>query len=195
MESAIPGPKDQKKSLSTADLMEIALFTALTAIGAFIRIPVPVCPFTLQFLFTMLAGLLLGPEKGAFAVGLYTLLGLFGVPIFTEGGGLWYIFKPTFGYILGFIIASYVTGKMAGRSDHPKFSRLLLANYTGMAIVYLAGIVWYYVICNYVINTPIGLWPVILYCGILAAPGDILLCLLAAVLTRRIRPALSHMGL
>ena len=42
-----------------------AIFTALIAIGAFIRIPVPVVPFTLQFLFTTLAGVLLGSRLGA----------------------------------------------------------------------------------------------------------------------------------
>ncbi len=46
-----------------------SLFTALTAVGAFIRIPVPVVPFTLQFLFTMLAGLFLGGKLGAVSVG------------------------------------------------------------------------------------------------------------------------------
>ena len=57
-----------------------SLFTALTAVGAFIRIPVPVVPFTLQFLFTMLAGLFLGGKLGAVSVGLYAVLGLFSNP-------------------------------------------------------------------------------------------------------------------
>ena len=49
--------------MRTKDLAYIALFTALIAAGAYIRIPVPVVPFTLQFLFTNLAGLLLGAKK------------------------------------------------------------------------------------------------------------------------------------
>ena len=56
----------------------------------------------------MLAGLLLGSRLGALSVSLYTVLGLAGVPVFTGGGGLWYIFQPTFGYILGFIIGGIV---------------------------------------------------------------------------------------
>ena len=71
----------------TKEIVLFGLFTALTAIGAFIRIPVPVCPFTLQLLFTTLAGLILGSRRGALSVGLYVLLGLSGVPVFTEGGG------------------------------------------------------------------------------------------------------------
>ena len=58
-----------------------AIFTALIAIGAFIRIPVPVVPFTLQFLFTTLAGVLLGARLGALSVVIYIVLGLMGVPV------------------------------------------------------------------------------------------------------------------
>ena len=64
------------KTNKTKNLAYCALFTALIAVGAFIRVPVPVVPFTLQYLFTMLAGLLLGPRLGTIAVGTYVLLGL-----------------------------------------------------------------------------------------------------------------------
>lgn len=168
-----------------------ALFTVLTAVGAFIKIPVPVVPFTLQFLFTMMAGLLLGGRLGAASVGLYALLGLVGLPIFAEGGGFWYLLKPSFGYILGFILGSYATGKMTEKQPL-RPGRTLLANFTGLAIVYGMGMVYYYIICNYVIDTPIGLWPLFLYCFLLAVPGDICLCFLAAVLARRLRPILKN---
>ena len=78
----------------TKTLIYCSLFTALIAAGAFIKIPVPVVPFTLQYLFTMLAGLLLGSKRGTISVVAYMLLGLAGLPIFSEGGGLWYVFKP-----------------------------------------------------------------------------------------------------
>ena len=73
--------------MKTKDLVLCAMFVALIAVGAFIKVPVPVVPFTLQFLFTMLAGLLLGPVNGALAVVVYIVLGLVGLPIFTQGGG------------------------------------------------------------------------------------------------------------
>ena len=95
--------------------MYCSLFTALIAVGAFIKIPIPVVPFTLQFLFTTLAGLLLGSKMGAVSVIAYMVLGLVGLPIFSEGGGIWYVFKPSFGYIIGFCIGTYVTGLMAER--------------------------------------------------------------------------------
>lgn len=92
----------------TKTLIYCSLFTALIAAGAFIKIPVPVVPFTLQYLFTMLAGLLLGSKRGTISVVAYMLLGLAGLPIFSEGGGLWYVFKPSFGYIIGFCLGTYV---------------------------------------------------------------------------------------
>ena len=95
------------KRMKTKDLVLCAMFVALIAVGAFIKVPVPVVPFTLQFLFTMLAGLLLGPGNGALAVVIYIVLGLAGLPIFTQGGGPGYIFQPSFGYIIGFAAAGF----------------------------------------------------------------------------------------
>ena len=104
------------KTNKTKNLAYCALFTALIAVGAFIRVPVPVVPFTLQYLFTMLAGLLLGPRLGTIAVGTYVLLGLVGLPIFTQGGGFWYVFQPSFGYLIGFCVGTFVTGWPSGWS-------------------------------------------------------------------------------
>lgn len=183
-----------KQTITIKETALCALFTALTAVGAFIKVPIPVVPFTLQFLFTMLAGLLLGGRLGAISVGAYAVLGLIGLPIFAEGGGFWYLFKPSFGYIIGFVIGSYVTGKLTENSMNLTFKRTLIANFIGLAIVYAMGMVYYYIICNFVINTPIGLWPLFLYCFILAVPGDICLCFLAAVLAKRLKPVLNRMS-
>ena len=156
------------RNQKTRELVLCDLFTALTAVGAFIKIPVPVVPFTLQ------------------------LLGLLGLPIFTEGGGFWYLLKPSFGYILGFIVGAYVTGKMAAKTSN--FWHILGANLVGLAIVYGMGMVYYYIICNFVLSTPIGLWPLVLYCFLLAVPGDLCLCVLAAAVTVRLRVALPGLS-
>ena len=129
--------------MKTKDLVLCAMFVALIAVGAFIKVPVPVVPFTLQFLFTMLAGLLLGPVNGALAVVVYIVLGLVGLPIFTQGGGPGYIFQPSFGYIIGFAVAAYVTGRIANEKSHPGYRRLLAANFIGLFIVYAFGMVYY----------------------------------------------------
>lgn len=179
------------KNLKTKDLVLCALFIALIAIGAFIKIPIPLVPFTMQFLFTMLAGLLLGPELGFISVICYIIIGLIGLPIFTEGGGIAYIFKPSFGYIIGFAFGAYVTGKIAYSGDRPSIKKLLIANFSGLLIVYFFGMVYYYLISNFYLDSPIGVWTLLLYCFILAVPGDILLCFIGAFLGKRLIPILK----
>lgn len=178
-------------STRVKSLVYCGLFTALIAIGAFIKIPIPVVPFTLQYLFTMMAGLLLGPKLGAMAVAFYMLLGLIGLPVFAEGGGIWYIFKPSFGYIIGFVVGAFVTGYIAEKMKKKTVINYLSANLAGLFFVYAIGMIYYYVICNYVINTPIAVWPLFLYCFILAVPGDITLSILGAVLAKKVKPLIG----
>ncbi|MCD7735463.1 MAG: biotin transporter BioY [Lachnospiraceae bacterium] len=179
------------RTKKTSNLILCALFVALIIVGAFIKIPVPVVPFTLQFLFTMMAGLLLGGKWGAAAVCIYILLGLLGLPVFAEGGGLSYIFRPSFGYLIGFALGAYVTGTLANRVAHPDYRRLLGANFLGLAIVYACGMIYYYLISDLYLGTPIGLWPLFLYCFLLAVPGDIALCIVAAILGKRLIPVVQ----
>lgn len=176
---------------STKSLILCALFAALIAAGAFLRVPIPVVPFTLQFLFTMMAGLLLGGRLGFLAVCAYLAMGLLGLPIFAEGGGFAYVLKPSFGYLIGFAVAAYVTGIIANQIPNPGYKRLLTANFVGLAIVYLLGMAYYYLMSRFYLGSPIGLWPLFLYCFVLAVPGDIALCILGALLAKRLIPALQ----
>lgn len=178
----------------TKDLVLIALFTALIAAGAFIRIPVPVVPFTLQFLFTTLAGILMGAGRGALSVACYLVLGLLGLPIFAGGGGISYVLQPTFGYLIGFCVGSGVTGAIANRVPRPSLKRLLAANFTGLFLVYLFGMVYYWMILQFYTGTEIGFWTLFLYCFLLAVPGDIVLCITAALLGKRLLPILRKDG-
>lgn len=183
--AVLPGGRSSIRSL-----IYVSLFACLIAIGAFIRVPVPVVPFTLQFLFTLLAGLLLGGKLGALSVILYIALGLIGLPVFVEGGGIWYVLKPTFGYLIGFAAGSFVAGKLVEKPGRQSLAWLLGANFINLLIVYLLGLVYLYLMMNYVLGTPIGVWPVFLYGFIMAVPGDIALCLVAALLARRLQPIL-----
>lgn len=177
------------KNMKTRELVLCALFVALITVGTFVRIPVGTDVYTLQFLFTLLAGLLLGARLGALAVIAYIALGLIGVPVFASGGGPSYVLQPTFGYLLGFVLQAWVCGRQSRRVTHVTFGRLLGVNVIGMAIVYLIGISWFYVFSNFVIDAPIALWAAIFYCGILQAPPDFLLCVAAAFLAVRCRAA------
>lgn len=181
------------RRITTKDMIYCSIFTVLIALGAFIKIPIPVVPFTLQFLFTTMAGLILGSTRGAISVGIYTLLGLIGLPIFSSGGGISYVFIPSFGYILGFIVGTYITGKIMECAKKQAFTTYLIANFSGLLVVYMIGMVYYYIISNYVINSPIGIWPLFLYCFLLAVPGDIFLCIVTAILALRLKPLLAQL--
>jgi len=166
-----------------------ALFAALIAVGAFIRIPVPVLPFTMQSFFILLAGYIMGSKLGLLSVCIYIFLGLAGLPVFAQGGGIGYVLQPSFGYIIGFAAGAFVTGLIAQRKRKPSFRRLLAAGFAGLALVYLFGMVYYYLISAFYLDAPIGLWPLFLHCFILTVPGDILTTILCAALVKRLLKA------
>ena len=163
--------------ITTRQLTMTALFVALIAVGAFIRVPLPNCPFTLQILFTTLAGIVLGSRLGAASVGIYIVLGLIGVPIFTSGGGPGYILQPTFGYLIGFMVGAYVVGRIAELN---------------LLIVYGLGMVYLYFIMNLYLGKPIGVEAVIITCFLIPVGPDIFLCAVAASLGKRIVKELHH---
>ena len=132
--------------MSARKLVYTALFAVLTAGGAFLRIPLGVSSITLQFLFTAMAGVLLGPACGALSQGVYVALGLIGLPIFTAGGGFGYVLQPTFGFLLGLIPAAAIIGAISRRSSSPL--RLALACLAGLAALYAVGVPYMALILN-----------------------------------------------
>src|SRR4030043_2190183 len=94
-----------------------SLMAAMTAVGAYIHIPIGPVPILLSTLFVLLAGLLLGSRWGLASMGLYLLVGAIGIPVFAGGkGGLAHFFGPTGGYLLGYVLASWITGFISEHS-------------------------------------------------------------------------------
>lgn len=183
-----------KVRLSPRDMALCALFTALIAVGAFIRIPLPSAPFTLQVMFTTLAGLLLGSRLGMISTGLYMFLGLCGLPVFTTGGGLSYIFQPTFGYIIGFIFGTGLAGFIVERSKTKNFKVMLFAALANLVVIYAIGVSYYYLITVYYLDSPIAASVLLVQCVLLVIPGDILCCIADAMLVQRLRRVLAING-
>ena len=177
--------------ITTKELMRCGIFTALIAIGAFLRIPIPVVPFTLQVLFVILSGLFLGKKGGAISTLSYLFLGLAGLPIFTKGGGIGYILQPTFGYIIGFCVGAYVTGAIAHKKANPSYKRLLLATFVGLFLIYAIGMIYFYTLSNFIIGSPIGINALFLYCFLMTIPGDLVCCIFGAILAKRLIPVLK----
>ena len=173
----------------TREMCICALFCALMCASAFIRIPTPLLPITFQTLFVTLAGLLLGGRKGALSTALYVLIGLIGLPVFTEGGGFSYILKPTFGYLLGFIMGSLVTGKLAEKEASLK--NYILSSFAGMLIIYVVGVTYYYLISSFYLGNETDIKNLLVYCFLLTLPGDIVMCIIASVIGKRLKKVLK----
>lgn len=143
--------------LSAREMMITALFTTLMIAGAFIRIPFPLLPVTLQTFICALAGLILGPRLAPLSMALYMLLGLAGLPVFAGGGGITYIFSNTFGFILGFIAGSFVIGKLSQKPLN-SFCNGIISLMAGLLVIYVAGIFYMFLIIRlYSGNTEISL--------------------------------------
>lgn len=176
----------------TRQMLLTALCAALIAVGAFIRIPVPVVPFTLQTFFVTLAGLLLGARLGALSALLYVTLGLIGLPIFAGGGGPGYVLQPSFGYLIGFVLGAYVTGKLAAQGSKTPLGRMYAAAFVGLAVVYLCGMLYYAALKAFYFATPVPVGNILLYCFLIFLPGDAALCAASVLAARRLLPVLER---
>ncbi|MGI6169633.1 MAG: biotin transporter BioY [Christensenellales bacterium] len=176
------------KTMSTAKSMTLCgFFAALIAVGAFMQIPLPsLTPLTLQTLFIYLAALLLSPRYSLLCVGTYLFIGLIGVPIFTQGGGIGYVVNPTFGYLLGFLVSaptmSLLFRKLA-KKIQPIRWRIVVSLLIGTAIIYSIGTVYMWGVLNLYLNKAISFSTAVWTGCVVFLPGDsikIIVCTLVA---------------
>jgi biotin transport system substrate-specific component len=167
----------------TRKVVGALMFVLLTSIGAYVSIEIrnitPV-PITLQPLFVILAGAVLGPRAGAAAMAAYVLLGAAGAPVFAGGraGYIW-LFSPSGGYLLAYPAAAFVVGALAGRSLGGL--RLFGALTIGMALIYLGGLSQLWIL------TRQDLGVVFLQSVVPFLPGDLFKICLAWLTVRSIR--------
>lgn len=156
---------------------------ALTAVGAFIKIPLPHIPITLQMPFVCLAGLLLGPWHGATSQIVYLVTGLIGFPVFAKGGGPQYVLEPSFGYLLGFVPAAFVAGLITRKSQ--TWGRCALGVLTALLVDYAVGLPYLAAVMALALEAPMELGTV-LKIGLLPLPKDLVVGLATAYLGFRV---------
>lgn len=139
----------------TYKLCLTALMTAFIAVSALFKIPVPVIPITVQSQVVIMIGIIAGPAVGACAACIYVLMGLIGLPVFSMGGGIHYVLNPTFGYILGFIPAVFVTGAIYNRKK--SVTGGIIGAYSGLAVIYIFGIAYLYIVSRELLMTTVSL--------------------------------------
>ncbi len=168
-------------------MIATALFAAMTTAGAFIRIPLPWVPITLQTMFVLLSGYLLGFFYGALSQILYLLIGLLGFPVFAQGGGPAYVLKPTFGYLMGFPLAAATVGYLihgaqkqidtkAALERLAKLSaaRIILTAFAGLLVIFLPGVIYLYAMSHVVVKLPMSLSQAFVSGFLIFIPADTL---------------------
>jgi biotin transport system substrate-specific component len=171
---------------SLRGMVYASLFGALTAVGAYIIIPLPPVPITLQTLFLGLAGVLLGGRLASLSQVVYLLLGIIGLPVFAGGkAGLGVLFGPTGGYLIGFVAAAFVIGKLVALKKRPGFAWLCLSLAAGTAVIYTLGVLQLSLVARLspLKALTIGALPFL--------PGDAVKIVLAALIARKLQDRLG----
>lgn len=183
-------------NLSTKDMTLVAIFTSLTAIGAFISLPLGALSISLQSLFVILSGIILGPKLGAFSQIVYVILGLIGIPIFSGfTGGIQSIMKPSFGFIIGFVFAAYLVGKVVHNKKIPFKKSIWLGSFIGILIIYAFGLPYMYYILNIFMENNFSFLEIIQMGLIIFIPGDFIKFIIASFLGIKLLPILYKLKL
>ncbi|MBO4323261.1 MAG: biotin transporter BioY [Clostridia bacterium] len=160
---------------SAKKLALVAVFVSLMIVGAFISIPFVPVAFTMQTLFVLMAGAVLGGAEGAICVLIYIFMGLIGLPVFAGGGsGFGYVLKPTFGFMIGFVLAAFAVGLIVKKDPEVSSGRLISALFVGTLLIYACGILYYTLIQTLYFSKGVDVWSVLLYFWIIFIPSDAL---------------------
>nr|WP_295970652.1 biotin transporter BioY [uncultured Bacillus sp.] len=181
------------------ELTLASMFVVLMAIGANITTLIPGLviggvPITLQTFFAILTGLVLGSRLGALSISVYAFMGLVGIPVFAQfTGGLAALIKPTFGFILSYILVAYIVGKITAKSN--KVSTFVVAALVGTVINYFLGTNWMYFAYLFWADAPEGFTYGMAWLWMLAPlPKDIILAVVAAYVAYRLRVTVFAKG-
>ncbi|KPK17636.1 MAG: biotin synthase [Nitrospira bacterium SG8_3] len=171
-----------ERSLTIRGMVYASLFGAITAAGAYLIIPFPLVPITLQTLFLNLAAALLGGRLGALSQVIYLLLGIIGLPVFAGGkAGIGVLIGPTGGYLIGFVVASYVIGRLIEMKERAGFIWMACSMVLGLVVIYLLGITQLSIVAKLTLKKAltVGVLPFLI--------GDALKIILATLITIKIR--------
>ena len=177
-----------KSLFTTKQITLSAIFLALIIIGGFIKIPIGIVPITLQLLFVLLAAQLLPPKSTLFVVLTYIFLGLIGLPVFSNGGGVGYVFQPTFGYLIGFLFGGVLTSLLVHRNDKNSFKYMLIANVCGYLCVYVFGVLYLYLLNIFYLSNDLLFFETLLTSFVIFLPSDLLFCVLSVCVASKIKP-------
>lgn len=152
------------RSIAT-DVVLVVAGAALTAVAAQLSVPLWPVPITGQTLAVLIVGSTLGALRGSLSMILYALLGILGLPVFSEAStGFGVIAGPTGGYIIGFIFAAALTGWLAQRAWDHKILGAIASFTAGTVVTFAIGLPWLAAVLgtNLDLTLQYGLYPFIL---------------------------------
>ncbi len=167
---------------SIRGMIYASMFGAMTAIGAWIIIPLPLIPITLQTLFLSLAAALLGGYLGALSQIIYVSLGIIGLPVFAGGkAGFGVLMGPTGGYLVGFILGAYIMGTLIEKKERPGFAWIAASMFIGLMVIYVFGVAQLMMVAQLSLKKAllVGVLPPL--------PGDIIKIAAATFITLKLR--------
>jgi biotin transport system substrate-specific component len=197
------------RDMKTKRLAIMGLFVALMCISAWIRVPLPIIPLTFQTAVVALAAMLLMPWEAFIVMVVYVTLGLCGVPVFASGGGFQYITSPTFGYLIGFIVAALLGSTYLNRkpvssglptakgflkglesseeegSDPFGFGPNLITGMIVVMVVFMTGVTYTWGYARFVTDNPLAFTSLFTtYMGLLWIKDSALAAVMAAIAPR-----------
>lgn len=180
------------RKLSTKDMTQIAICTAMLSVSALIAIPVGPVPVTLQVFFFLLIPTILGSFKGTISLALYLLLGLIGLPVFAGGsGGIQSFLSPSFGYLIGQLVLSPLVGLIGEGKTKQSIFRMTGFMTIAIFLLYSIGMSYQYVIMNYVLGAPITFRTIVAGNLTVFLPLDIMKAIGAAIVYNRVIPVIG----
>lgn len=161
----------------------VSLFTALTIVGASIQIPLPITPvpITLQTLFVILAGMLLGAKAGGLSQLLFLAAGLVFPVYASRQVGVSAVLHPSFGFVVGFVFAALVVGFLMQKISSPTPVRLFFVALAGTVVIYAVGVFHVVVVLRWLSGTGRTFGTVLSVFFLPYVVGDILKCVAAAL--------------
>lgn len=183
--------KDYKSQRQkTLDLTYMGMALALLIVSAKITIPIHPVPIAMLTFSVMLIAMLLGAKRAVLVQTVYLIIGLVGLPVFTQGGGPDYVFRPSFGYIVGFILAAYVTGTLfdfcrvafkKGDTALGVWWSAMLSGLAGLLAIYTVGVGYLIVLSRLYFGSSEGILHFMRVGAWLFVPSDVLSIFLATV--------------
>ena len=174
------------------DLCFMVVFLSLLIISSKLSIEIGIISITLQTFAVAITAYLLKWKKAVIVFLAYIVMGLVGIPVFSVGGGFYYVLKPSFGFILGFLASAFIIGNSLFKDNKILF---FLKGIIGLLVIDIIGIIYMYVILRFYLQSENANIVYVLQVGFLPfILKDLISVIFAGVISLRLEPVLNEYG-